>query len=210
MGVWSLVIPVKQLQLAKTRLGGFAGPLRAELALAFAADTAAAALSCPSVGHVFVVTDDLEARAVLGVNGVSVVPDLPDNGLNPALEYGASRAEQAHPGVPVAALSADLPALAPAELEQALILATAESRAFVADQNGDGTVLLTARAVPDFCPRFGPGSAARHREAGFAEISASGLATLRCDVDTPADLRLAMALGLGSHSAAVAARLQWR
>ena len=58
-----------------------------------------------------------------------------------------------------------------------------------------------------FRPRFGPGSAARHRAAGAAEITRPGLAGLRRDVDEPADLRGARELGLGTRTAAVAARL---
>ena len=46
---WSLVIPVKVLAHAKTRLAPLAGPHRAELALAMAADTVAAGLACPAV-----------------------------------------------------------------------------------------------------------------------------------------------------------------
>src|SRR5204863_65114 len=55
---WSLVVPVKVLTRAKTRLASLAGPDRPALALAMAADTVAAALDCPQVGPVIVVTDD--------------------------------------------------------------------------------------------------------------------------------------------------------
>ena len=46
---WSLVVPVKVLARAKTRLATLAGPDRPALALAMAADTVAAALRCPEV-----------------------------------------------------------------------------------------------------------------------------------------------------------------
>ena len=36
---WSLVLPLKPLAVAKSRLGPYAGELRGELALAFALDT---------------------------------------------------------------------------------------------------------------------------------------------------------------------------
>ncbi|KWX09855.1 hypothetical protein TR74_07100, partial [Carbonactinospora thermoautotrophica] len=49
---WCLVVPVKLLAHAKTRLAGLAGARRAELALAFAADTITAALRCPRVVEV--------------------------------------------------------------------------------------------------------------------------------------------------------------
>src|SRR6478735_7014513 len=46
-GLWSLVVPLKPLARAKSRLGRAAGELaRPRLALAFAQDTVVAALSC--------------------------------------------------------------------------------------------------------------------------------------------------------------------
>ena len=71
---WSLVIPVKVLALAKSRLTGLAGPRRAELALAMAADTVAATVACPVVDTVIVVTDDAAAAADLSGLGAVVVP----------------------------------------------------------------------------------------------------------------------------------------
>ncbi|CAM5495714.1 Phosphoenolpyruvate guanylyltransferase [Streptomyces alboniger] len=56
---WTLVIPVKPLARAKSRLSDTAADgLRPGLALAFAQDTVAAALACPAVKDVAVVTDD--------------------------------------------------------------------------------------------------------------------------------------------------------
>ena len=75
------------------------------------------------------------------------------------------------------------------------------------DFAGSGTTLYAVRPGTAFRPRFGPGSAARHRAAGAAEITRPGLASLRRDVDEPADLRGARELGLGTRTAAVAARL---
>ncbi|MEV4440406.1 2-phospho-L-lactate guanylyltransferase, partial [Streptomyces sp. NPDC049577] len=48
---WSLVVPLKPLARAKSRLAGGVGPLpRPALALAFAQDTVAAALACAGAG----------------------------------------------------------------------------------------------------------------------------------------------------------------
>ena len=55
---WALVIPVKPLDRAKSRLAGLAGPRRGELALAMAADTVPALLASPAMAVVIVVTDD--------------------------------------------------------------------------------------------------------------------------------------------------------
>jgi 2-phospho-L-lactate guanylyltransferase len=47
---WSVVVPVKRPELAKTRLRALAGVHRADLARAIAADTVAAALAAHEVG----------------------------------------------------------------------------------------------------------------------------------------------------------------
>ncbi|MCA1825084.1 MAG: hypothetical protein LC640_12700, partial [Frankia sp.] len=57
---WVVVMPVKELAVAKTRLTGAPGD-RAELALAMAADVASAAVACPLVTAVVVVTNDPRA-----------------------------------------------------------------------------------------------------------------------------------------------------
>ncbi len=69
---WSIVIPVKVLAQAKSRLAALAGPRRAELALAMAADTVEAALACAAVAAVVVVTDDAAAGAELAGLGALV------------------------------------------------------------------------------------------------------------------------------------------
>ena len=204
---WSLVVPVKLLAQAKTRLAALAGPRRPALALAMAADTVAAALACPGVARVIVVTDDPRARRALAAVGAIVTPDAPGSGLNPALRHGAALAAARWPGSGVAALTADLPALRPAELARFLRAASRWQQAFVADTAGSGTTVYTARPGASFSPQFGAGSARRHRAAGAAEVTAPGLASLRRDVDAPADLREAAGLGLGPRTAALAAHL---
>jgi len=92
---WSLVVPVKVLARAKSRLAVLAGPHRAELALAMAADTVAAALACPAVDRVIAVTDDAAAARVLAGLGALVTGDDPGRGLNPALRHGAALAAAA-------------------------------------------------------------------------------------------------------------------
>ena len=49
---WCLVLPVKRLDVAKTRLGPPYADHRRSLALAFALDTTVAALACPLVATV--------------------------------------------------------------------------------------------------------------------------------------------------------------
>jgi 2-phospho-L-lactate guanylyltransferase len=196
---WSIVVPAKRLAVAKTRLRPLTAgrpDAHSALVLALLADTVAAALGCPAVADVVVVTDDEAATAVVRALGARTVPDEPDRGLNPALEHGARSART----TAVAALSSDLPALRPAELGRALATAERAPRCFVADAQGTGTTLLTARGVP-LRPRFGAGSALAHRADGARPLTGDWPGLVR-DVDTEADLRAALALGVGASTAA--------
>ena len=204
---WSVLLPVKVLAQAKSRLAELAGPRRGELALALACDTVTAVLGCEAAARAVVITDDPVAAATLTHLGALVIPDQPRDGLNAALRHGAAFAAARWPGCGTAALSADLPALRPAELARALDAAAAWPTAFVADAAGDGTTLYTAAPGAAFRPAFGLASRARHAAGGATELGLADIPGLRRDVDTPADLRGAAALGLGPHTAPLAAGL---
>ncbi|MFC9329383.1 2-phospho-L-lactate guanylyltransferase [Kitasatospora sp. NPDC057015] len=208
---WSLVLPLKPLGLAKSRLAPFAGPHRADLALSFALDTVAAALACPGVSRVLVVTRDPLAGRRLAALGAVVVADEPGGGLNPALAHGAAAARRIAPHAPLAALSADLPALRPAELARVLGAVSATGgpggRAFLADSPGLGTTLLACAPGAPLAPAFGDGSRARHLAGGAYEIALPDVPSVRRDVDTGEDLAQALALGVGRHTAVAAAAL---
>jgi len=228
--LWALVIPVKRLSLAKTRLAAALVdhtpkalltdsssstdlmpeaallPANGRIALAMASDTVGAALASASVSVVVVVTDDRLAAATLSALGARVVPDAPDDGLNAALRYGAGMAAAQRPDSGVAALSADLAALREGDLTDALDEATGHARAFVTDVEGTGTTLLTALPGHDLDPRFGIESAQAHSRSGAVRL-AGGWPSLRRDLDTPADLAVAARMGLGPATAAQLALL---
>jgi 2-phospho-L-lactate/phosphoenolpyruvate guanylyltransferase len=204
---WSVLMPVKVLALAKSRLAVLAGPRRGELALALACDTVAAALRSGLVARVIVITDDQVAGPALADLGALIVPDEPRDGLNAALRHGARHAVARWPGDGTVALSADLPALRPDELGRALRAAAAWPSAFVADAPGEGTTLYAAAPGVAFRPAFGLASRSRHAAGGAVEIDLDGISGLRRDVDTPDDLRGAVTLGLGPRSAPLAALL---
>ncbi|MFF4879196.1 2-phospho-L-lactate guanylyltransferase [Micromonospora sp. NPDC000668] len=199
---WAVVVPVKRLAAAKSRLrGGLPGVPHEELALALAADTLRAVLACPAVAEALVVTDDPRVAAAARAAGARVLPDEPDAGLNAAFRHGAAGATTGW----VAGLTADLPALRPAELAAALLAAQtgpAGVRRFVPDAPGGGTVLLAAPPSVPLDPRFGVGSAAAHAASGALPLTGDW-PSLRRDVDTAADLTAAAQLGLGPHTAAL-------
>jgi 2-phospho-L-lactate guanylyltransferase len=198
---WVVVVPVKRLDRAKTRLSTRPAEQRRSLALAFALDTVRAALGCAAVVGVVVVTDDHDVRAAVAALGASWVPDEPDSGLNAALTHGADVVRLQSPDAWVAVLAADLPALRPEELARALDAATQVSRGFVADATGTGTTLLTAGPGADLDARFGPRSRAAHAASGAVALEPGPVPGLRRDVDTEVDLWDAGRLGLGPATA---------
>jgi len=239
---WTVLLPVKVLARAKSRLAVLAGDRRRELALALASDTVTAVLGCPEVARVVVVTSDPVAGPLLAGLGAIVVADEPadrsdrpdrsdrlgtpgtldgagpapllgDLGvqdlLNAALRHGAAVAARRWPGTGLAALTADLPAMSPAELATALRAAGSApgAAAFVPDAAGVGTTLYAVPPGGEFLPLFGGASRARHAAAGATELGLAGVTGLRRDVDTPDDLREALALGAGPFTRAVAADL---
>lgn len=204
---WSLVIPVKTLVAAKSRLAAATGPHRTALAVAVAGDTLSAALAAAPVARVIVVTADQGAAGPLAALGAVVVPD-PDRGLNTALRAGAAHAVRLAPGDAVGALQADLPALRPAELATVLEAAAEFDQAFVPDALDVGTTFYGVRPGVPFTPRFGGESRAKHLAGGAKELTLEGIESVRRDVDTPDDLRAAIALGLGPHTAEVVSRLR--
>jgi 2-phospho-L-lactate guanylyltransferase len=70
--VWSLVIPVKRLSAAKTRLAPVSPERRRSLALAFVRDCVTAALAAPQVAQVLVVTADPVAARRLSELGARI------------------------------------------------------------------------------------------------------------------------------------------
>lgn len=199
---WGLVVPVKRLALAKSRLASYGDAMRQELALAFALDVVTAGLAARRVGEVLVVTDDPRAALCLDRAGARVVADLPGRGLNPALEYGISLLA---PTGGVAALAADLPCLLPDDLDAALAAVPDGGRGFVTDAAGAGTTLLAAGRGVELAPAYGAGSHALHLASGAVALPAGP--GLRLDVDTAQDLADALRLGLGPATAAVVSRL---
>ena len=83
--------------------------------------------------------------------------------------------------------------------------ALAAGRGFVADAEGVGTTLLAAAPGTPLQPRFGADSARAHRDSGAVALPAP--AALRRDVDTPADLREALRLGVGPRTRDVVSRV---
>ena len=164
--------------------------------MAIALDTIAAACAvCPVV----VVTDDRVIAGAAHELGAAVVPEGTQRGLDAAIATGMA----VRPGGNRAALLGDLPALRAADLRAALTAAESVDRAVVADAEGTGSTLVTARAGLAWASSFGDGSLARHVALGCTVLDLPGTSSLRRDADTAAHLDAAAALGLGPRTAAL-------
>lgn len=204
----AVVLAVKRLDAAKSRLAAVVPEdRRRDLVAAMLADTLAA-IRTAGIAAVTVVTPDPRVDEIATTFGARVLPEPPADELSPlntALAHGL--ADAAHEVDLVAALQADLAALDAAALVDALTaadqaLARGADAAFVADRSGAGTAMLVVRPGTGFTPRFGPDSAAAHRDAGAVELDPTHARwpRLRTDVDTPEDLAAASRLGLGPRT----------
>ncbi|WP_216217576.1 2-phospho-L-lactate guanylyltransferase [Amycolatopsis aidingensis] len=189
---------MKPPRAGKSRLRGAAGAEHAALVLALAADTLAAATATEGVRRLLVVATDPAALAELRRLGAEVVSEEGAGGLNAALRRGEGVLREDNPDGVVGALQADLPALRPAELAEALAEA-AGRRSFVADRHGTGTTLLLSAPGAPLEPRFGNGSAGAHAASGAVALSAP-VPSLRSDVDTADDLAHARLIGVGERT----------
>jgi 2-phospho-L-lactate guanylyltransferase len=206
-GEWVVVMPVKGTAGAKSRLlGGLAESeipeaRRAEFALALALDAVDAVRTALPVVRVIVVTST-EVSERFEALGALVHRD-PGTGLNAAFTRGIRAAMELNPGRPVAALMSDLASIRPRDVTAALELASAVPLGMLTDKDGTGTTMLPALSPRELVPRFGLGSARRHREAGHLELDIARGDRMRLDIDTADDLAAARALGLGPRARAV-------
>lgn len=219
---WTIVVPVKGLSAAKSRLDT---PLRSELALAFALDVVAVSLEC--VATVLVVTSDDAVAAAVSALGAQVVAEAPAaadlmnaaellnaadpliaaDPLNAAVRTGVLAARTLTPQASIAVLTSDLPSLTVAALAAALDLAARHPLALVTDAAATGTTMITGRPGQLLDPRFGRGSRHRHEAGGHVLLDVADGSPLRHDVDSAADLDIARALGVGPHTRAALERL---
>jgi 2-phospho-L-lactate/phosphoenolpyruvate guanylyltransferase len=201
------VIALKPTAYAKSRLE-MPEPLRRRLAWTMAVDTLSALAR--ALPHVLVVSDQPGLEAQLRRAGVAaeVISESGHVGINSALTRGAQTL-RGQGFTTVLACVGDLPALRPDSVLRVLDASQAHRRSFVADASGVGTTILIAHSV-ELAPQFQGRSAAAHHASGAASLSeeaiGSPVADARRDVDTEADLAVAVGLGVGAATGALVDR----
>jgi len=191
----SLVIPVKQLENAKQRLGGLLSPdQRQNLFQAMVEDVLEAATTCDRVDEVIVVTSDETVSNLAGKYSARVIPEPETPGLIAAVTYAAAQLRKE--GVEVMAfLPGDVPLVTVEELEVVLdgFGQTGKDAEFMIvpanDLGGSNCVVCS----PPDCMEFGFGEDSFRRHLRIAkdrniQAVVAKLPGIGLDVDTPEDL----------------------
>jgi 2-phospho-L-lactate/phosphoenolpyruvate guanylyltransferase len=202
-GYWDIIVPLKDLTDAKSRMAEIDPHARRALAQAMAMDTVSAVVRCrrPIRLHVACRDSGLIESVLAVAPAARVHHDAPE-GLNEALAFVSCRLSDAAEAT--VALVGDLPALRARHLARALDQIEPNGRFTVADRRGTGSTMLASSLGLGLRPAFGPGSFWRHVDSGAVPIDAAH--GLRCDVDTVPDLIAAISGGVGAHTARVVAR----
>lgn len=190
---WTIVVPVKVLDRAKSRLmPALNADGRRALVVAMAVDVLRACRETAGVACVRVVSADPRVEELASGAGAEFVDEPADTDrlhgdpLNLALDSALADVTG-----PVGVVAADLPELRPEHLARILDIAGRHPHATVTDHRGAGTTMAfwTGAPGPRVC-RFGIDSAARFRVEGDAvPIAAVGdLTAAARDVDVPEDL----------------------
>lgn len=183
----ALVIPVKRLELAKSRLG-LRSPERAAVARWLVRHTLTVAADCTSVGLVTVVTEDPDVGRLARAAGAVVTAEPRPGGLVAAALEGRRTSRRLAPHHDLAVMVSDLPHLGTSDLDSAFAEFTGLGvPMFVPDHLGTGTTMLVHPHSAEPPILFGQDSARRHADAGYA-ASRSSLPGLREDLDTRTDL----------------------
>jgi len=205
---WSIIIPVKPLTSAKSRLASL--PVSPDqLARAFLIDVLNAVTLVPRVRRVVVASSDPEVASIASLAGALFVDDSGRQGINAGAQLARGHRVE---GTAVGVLVSDLPWLTPASLDAALALGEDHKCSFIADADDTGTTLWMASPHHRGDSHFGPESRRRHRDAGSTDLVLekdvdARLQPLRRDVDTPEGLQRTSGLRMGKSTALLIPRM---
>lgn len=196
-----VLIPVKPLAQAKTRLAGVLAPAeRRALVLAMLDDLLSALDGVPGVAGIALVSADPALAELGAARGLRVLAE-PEPGLNAALR-GALATLAAERVDRVLILPADIPLADGAALRCLLAVDSTGPAAALVGAAADGGTNALLLAPPGLLePAFGPGSCARFqraaRELGVAPVLFD-LPQIALDIDRPEDLRALVEAGPGA------------
>jgi 2-phospho-L-lactate/phosphoenolpyruvate guanylyltransferase len=184
-----IVIPIKNLAFAKTRLSPILTPTeRADFAAAMLQDVIFSAKNAPSIGRVVVVTPEGLGAIIARENGATLLLESQTDGLNRAVQIAITHAQTCGYERLLIVL-ADLPLIQPQDLS---LFFQRNSKIIISPSRDlDGTNALLLSPPNIIQPRYGRKSFAAHKDLARAvEIEPEIIqnARLSLDIDTPEDL----------------------
>ena len=201
MTVW-VIIPVKPLKLAKSRLATVITPeQRQEFAQSLLRHTLEVVQSVPQVAGTLVISRDTKALAIARDFKAYTVMESGAPELNAALMRATQVVAGWHAEA-VLVLPSDLPLLTSEDVSAIIQLGKDDRSMVIAtDQHEDGTNAMMSRPPGLFTYAYGPGSYRRHielaKQAGAA-IKFYHSERLLLDVDLPEDLEKYIQMTSGS------------
>lgn len=199
MSDWQVLIPIKRLARAKSRLA-LPPDQRAAVTLAMLRDVASAVRACRYVGTVHVVTEDAGVARTVHAERLPAWSVAGPSGLNSELGRAAACLRQSGTRDGIAVFLGDLPCLTTAVVTDLLEAAPQDRQSFLPDASGSGTAVLLAPRRTALTPFFGEDSAVRHSRIGTAVDCTAERWAARHDVDTLEALDKAIQFGVGDHT----------
>ena len=186
MTLWA-IIPVKERQLAKSRLAAVLSlGQRVLLIEQLLLNVLQVVGQAASIATVLVVSRDTAVRQLAEQAGHQAISEEEVRGLNGAIRVGLHTAAQHH-ATRALILPADLPFL---QLEDVLTLASADPVALCGDRTQEGTNALLLPTASRFQCQFGRHSFQQHqleaKRCGLP-LHILNLPRVQFDLDTPAD-----------------------
>jgi len=189
-----VVVPVKDLSLAKSRLSALLGPKeRIGLVEAMLSDVLGALSRARLIETVSVITPNRSLARLFESPNIHILNDPPGASLNDAIDAVTQRSSKTKPGTALLVIPVDVPLVKSSTIDSMI----SESQnhngpCVVAVQSRDqGTNALLRRPPDSIRARFGPGSFGVH----MAEAGRNGVgfvrfqsADLELDIDTSDDL----------------------
>jgi 2-phospho-L-lactate guanylyltransferase len=182
-----IVVPVKPLAQAKSRLGTLLSP--AERARVMHGLFGRVIVASREAAPVSVVTADTDVAARSRMLGAEVIDEGEVMGLDAAARLGVERARR-RGDMWVMILAADLPDVT-VEALRAMIALARPGAVVIGPSRDGGTNALILSPRPDFRFAYGPDSFARHRGEAKRlglEVVAHDSPALNVDIDWPEDL----------------------
>ena len=193
MGVW-VIIPVKPLNRAKSRLSGVLTPeQRYHLAETMLRHVLSVVHTVPQVMGTLVISRDNKALSIAREYGARTVQESGTPELNSAL-MRATQVVGRWKGAAVFILPADLPLIAAEDVTGMIEMSghAAQSVVIATDKHEDGTNAMFIRPPGLIRYAYGEGSYARHKQLSEevgAEVKVYHSERLLLDIDVPADLQ---------------------